>query len=191
MFKHVTDHSRVRINYRYVLALSMVLLVALLSACAPSAETISTADRIAIYEAVIRQLQGPDDTFGGTLEKPTIYIVSSTDDQVGDPSYEGSASQILSNEVQAGITSALADLPSRIVWVENFEDVPRDPETGSVVGGGVIITLGNIQMESRDKVLVPGSIYIANLAAGGATYVVEKEDGQWVVTGTTGPRWIS
>ena len=36
------------------------------------------------------------------------------------------AKVVLSEAVQQGITGALADLPSRVVWVNRFEDVPLD-----------------------------------------------------------------
>jgi len=32
---------------------------------------------------------------------------------------------------------------------------------------------------------------VARLAAGGKTYILEKKDGVWIVTGTTGVEWIS
>jgi hypothetical protein len=35
------------------------------------------------------------------------------------------------------------------------------------------------------------SIYVAPLAAGGQTFVVERVDDTWQVTGTTGVVWIS
>jgi hypothetical protein len=118
-------------------------------------------DEIDIYQAVIRQLCGPDDTFRGTLKKPFIYIHRSTSDAAADPSLEDSVSVILSDAVQAGITKALSDLPSQIVWVNNYDDVPREEKSSAVLGGGVIIRLGNIKFVNRNRVLVPGSIYMA------------------------------
>jgi hypothetical protein len=32
---------------------------------------------------------------------------------------------------------------------------------------------------------------VASLAAGGKTYIIEKKDGVWIITGTTGVEWIS
>ena len=147
-------------------------------------------DEIAIYQAVIRQLSGPDDTYGGTLEKSILYIIRSTDDTAGDPSLQDSRSVVLSETVQSGITQALADLPSEVVWVNSFDVVEFDEKTGYVLDGGVIITLGNVQFEDSNKALVPGSILVASGAAGGATYVVERKEGRWIVTGKIG-EWIS
>lgn len=61
----------------------------------------------------------------------------------------------------------------------------------SVKGGGAIITLGTIYPREDGSVQVGGSIYIANLAAGGTTYILEKTDGKWEITGRTGVSWIS
>ena len=87
--------------------------------------------------------------------------------------------------------AALGGLPSQVVWVDRFEDMPLDQDTRAVADGGLIIILGNVTYESATRVQVPGSIHVAGLAGGGATYVVEKRGGEWVVTGTAGPIWIS
>jgi hypothetical protein len=60
-----------------------------------------------------------------------------------------------------------------------------------VKDGGAIITLGNIDLQKNGSIQLAGSIYIANLAAGGITYVLEKKNGVWEITGTTQVRWIS
>ena len=64
-------------------------------------------------------------------------------------------------------------------------------DDSTVKGGGVIIRVGNIEEGEAGAVEVAGSIYIANLAAGGSTYVLQNQDGTWRITGTTGLRWIS
>lgn len=45
-------------------------------------------DEVDVYTAVIRQIYTVDDTFGGTLQPPFVYIISQTDDTVGDPNIE-------------------------------------------------------------------------------------------------------
>ncbi len=177
----------------------------LMTACSPSSsDTTNTdntntentdanganADEVAIYSAVVRQIVTTDDTFGGTLGKPVVYINSQTDDATGDPAQGSSESVTLSPEVQAGITAALSDLPSTITWVESRDALEFD-ENGSITGGGVLITLGNIHPQESDAVHVGGSIYVGSLAAGGKTYVLENQDGAWAITGTTGMEWIS
>jgi hypothetical protein len=157
----------------------------------PSPAVPAPQDEAAIYQAVIRRLYGPDDTFGGQLAKPIVYIVRRTNDAAGDPARPTSTPQILADATQRKITAALADLPARLIWVDRFEDVRRDSDTGRVSDGGVIIQLGSLTFEHSGKAQVPASIYIAGLAAGGSTYVVERQGGSWNVTGTTGAQWIS
>ena len=167
--------------------LLVIIAIQLVGCRAPSSEL----DTIAIYQLVIKQIYQSDDTFGGTLKKPTVYIVRATNDTVGDPSLQQSKSVILSKAVQEGITKALTDLPSTIVWVDRFDQVPLDSETGFISDKGIIISLGNIKYENNDKVFLSASIYVADLAAGGRTYILEKKEGMWFITGTTGTEWIS
>jgi len=143
-------------------------------------------DEIAIYLTVIRQVCGPDDTFGGNLRPSKLYIVRRT--RYVPP---GDSERItLTTTVQQGISQGLADLHAKVIWVDTTDAVKLDKVTGQVVGGGVILELGAIQPETGDKVQVFGSIYVALLMGGGATYTVEREDGKWTITGDTG-RWIS
>ncbi len=149
------------------------------------APTPTAQDEIAIYLTVIRQLCGPDDTFGGKLRPSKLYIARRT-------SYltPGDSERFLLETVQQGISQGLADLHTNVIWVDTAGAVELDKATGRVVGGGVILELGAIQPETGDKVHVFGSIYMALLIGGGATYAVEREDGKWIITGDTG-RWIS
>lgn len=173
------------------LMIALLVGVLVLLGCSSGAAELSAEDEIAIYSAVVRQVAGPDDTFGGTLAKPILYIVRHTDDAAGDPGATRAEPAALSEEVQEGVTAALGDLPSEIVWIDSREDVEFDPNTGALADGGVIVTVGNIQRQDGGEVQVAGSIYVAGLAAGGKTYVLQEQDGQWVVTGTTGVEWIS
>jgi hypothetical protein len=85
----------------------------------------------------------------------------------------------------------LVDLKFKAVWIDSKEQAITNPETGYVKDNGIIITLGNINFENANKVLVPASYYIAPLGAGGRIYIVEKIDGVWTVTGDTGSVWMS
>lgn len=151
----------------------------------------SSTDEAAIYATIIRQLVTIDDTFGGTLNPAHIYILRQTDDRAGDPASATGESQILGTNLQSEIRNQLADLDAEITWVDNREAVPINSETGAIDDNGVIITLGNIQWQEATTVYVPASIYIASLAAGGQTYVLELIDGTWTITGKTGAQWIS
>ncbi len=153
--------------------------------------TPSSADEAAIYTTVIRQLVTVDDTFGGTLNPSHIYILRQTSDQAGDPASATGESHLLDAALQDEISVRLASVPAEITWVDSREEVPVNSETGAVEDNGVIVTLGNVQWQEEDVVHVPGSIYIASLAAGGQTYVLERVDGAWLITGNTGVQWIS
>lgn len=173
----------------YVFLIAVAVLLFGCSSGGPS-DTLSEEDQVAIYAAVIRQLAGPDDTFGGTLEKPILYIMRETNPAAGDPAQAAGEPAILSDNVQQGITAALADLPSELVWIDSRDELELD-DGGAVVGGGVIMSLGNITPQPGGEVYVPGSLYVASLAAGGQTYILEQQGNEWVVTGNTGVEWIS
>jgi hypothetical protein len=167
-----------------------LLVLCLLSACT-AAPALSETDEIEIYAAVVEQIYTQDDTYGGTLNAPTVYILTHTDDSVGAPDIDQTAAQTLSPAVQTEISDALAHLPARIIWVADRSAVPTDTATGAVADQGVVITLGNIHSQRGGTAHVSGSIYIASLAAGGQTYVLEPIGGVWRVSRTTGARWVS
>ena len=172
-----------------ILALLLVALVA--TGCTAPAGDLQPEAEAEIYATVIRQIYTEDDTFGGTLQPARLYIVGTTDDTIGDPEAEEGEPVVIPTTVREAVTARLADLPTEIIWVESQNEVELDPETGAVGGEGAIITLGNIAPEGGEIVHVPSGIYVANLAAGGQTYIVEQVGGAWEITGTTGPRWIS
>ena len=68
--------------------------------------------------------------------------------------------------------------------------MPLDPDTDAVLDGGAVFTVGNVHV-GEDHVLVSASLYFASLGAGGRTYVLERVEGRWQVTGDTGVQWIS
>ena len=153
--------------------------------------TVPEDDQVAIYAAVVRQLVTVDHTFGDQSPSfPLVYLVRVTDDGVGDPDAPLAASRVLPETVQTAAVDALADLPARFLWVDDADEAPRG-DTGVVEGGGAIITLGNVHLQADGSVLVSASLYFSNLGATGKTYVLEKVDGVWQVTGDTGAQWIS
>jgi len=153
---------------------------------------VSIQDETAIYAVVIRQLATVDDTFGGNLNPKTLYVIKNTDDSAGNP-VEGQQSdtRMITETMQSDTSSMLNDLSAEIIWVDRFEDADFEDSGFEVKRGGAIITLGNIYLKEGGSVQVAGSIYVANLAAGGTTYVLEKVNGAWEITGRAGPSWIS
>jgi hypothetical protein len=150
------------------------------------------SDEAAVYAAIIRQLATEDDTFGGKLNPNTLYIIRNTDDSAGNP-VEGQKfdTSMISETLQSEIFTMLTDLSVEIIWIDTFEDAEFEESGFEVKHGGAIITLGNIYEQEDGSVQVAGSIYIANLAAGGSTYILEQVDGSWKITGRVGPVWMS
>lgn len=163
--------------------------------CGGNTPAISTEDEASIYAAVVRQLATVDDTFGGSLKSPTLYVIRNTDDKAGDLTGQGAESKTIPQAVQDIITDNLQDLSSTIIWKDKFDDAEFEKSKlnglEGLKDGGAIITLGNIHLQDDGSAQLAGSIYVASLAAGGSTYVLEKKDGFWEITGKTGVRWIS
>jgi hypothetical protein len=161
-----------------------------LAGCA-SPGKLEPEDRSEIYAAVIRRIYTQDDTFGGSLRPPLLYVLDHSDDSVGDPEAQQSDSQIITKALRRAIELKLEDLPTQLVWIGSMDEIPRDPDTHSIASGGAVLTLGNIHLTDAREVQVSASLYVGMLAAGGQTYIVQHQNGIWVVTGTTGVMWIS
>jgi hypothetical protein len=150
-------------------------------------------DLAAIYVAVIRQLYLVDHTFEEGHQFRAVYLLTTTDDSVGDPEAPQAEGQRISGFVQQVVTEALsADraIAAKVSWVEGREEVPMDDQ-GTVADGGVIFTLGNAHLQDDGSVLVSAGLYFAALGAGGRTYILQQVDGSWVIAGDTGVEWIS
>lgn len=182
-----------RLNIRIGLILALVILLGGLTVylIAPRSMTLpqvsptlslNTADEIAIYQSIVREL-----CFEMRFSRPVVYILRTTNDRAGDRSLEPHAAPI-SESVQTGITIALVALPNKIIWISDMSEVIHNER---VDNRGMMITLGNIHFENSDKALVSGSGYSGVLSAFGATYIVERRGGVWVVVGDNGTRWIS
>jgi hypothetical protein len=153
------------------------------------------ARTVAVYSAVVRQLVLEDHTFGGG-EAPfeRVFIDVRIDEDAGDPHGDlgGPPAQAprLTAEDQAAILRELTDLP-RVGFVEDSDSVivGRD-SCAHVKGKGVLITLGPISTRN-DRVTVPNGLFFACLAGQWLTYVLERAECDWHVTGTKGPIAIS
>lgn len=155
----------------------------------PPATAPASYDPAEIYATAIRRVYLVDHTFGQPPNFPVIYLVRRTDDSVGASGSPANGQTIAPSDQQR-ISAALTDLPAEFIWVDSADDAPRDAN-GAIADGGAIITVGNITPQPDGTLHVPASIYIAMLAAGGQTYVLQNGDDGWQITGTTGPMWIS
>ena len=136
-------------------------------------------DEAAIYAAVIRQLCTIDNTFGGKLQPPALYIRDYTDDKAENSIAQESNSEPIPESVHSTVLAMLNDLPTELIWIVRFD------------GNRPRVTLGNFYHQPDGTVQVAGSIYVANNAAGGRTYILRKDGGLWRITGDTGQVWIS
>ena len=177
---------------RGVVVVEKAVPVPAIVAVAPTAtptDPLGEAEKAEMYAAVIFQLyaiEQPGTTFS------QIYLVSHTDDSVGDPNVPAGETQLIPESLQKAVVTTLEDWEERQVsyqWVESQKEVPLDRD-GAIAGPGAVITLGNVQF-SEDQASIAVSMYVANLNAKGKTYTLEKVDGAWEVTGTTGVEWQS
>jgi len=146
-------------------------------------------DETGILTAVIRQVYTVDDTFGGQGNFTSVYLLAVDDAETGAIPYVSKARSVAA-PVQQGTLAALTDLSAQFKWIASAGEAPRN-EQNAVQGNGAIITVGNIRVQDDGTVHVAASIYVGMLAAGGQTYVLERTDGVWKITGTTGAVWIS
>lgn len=142
---------------------------------------LTEVEQSAIYAAVIQEISGD--------EHEKLYIVRQTDDSVGDPNIQHFASQTLSDSLQEAVNTTLSVQDSEVQWVDELAEVPLDRTDGSVIGGGAVVTPGNILPQKDGSVWVSISIRYANLGAQGLTYVLEPIDDKWQITGDTGVIW--
>jgi hypothetical protein len=147
---------------------------------------------VEIYAAVIRQLVTEDHTFGDSPSPfEHVYVVDGAVDDAADPMRRESApEEPFNREVKEGLKEELNDLPP-VDFVSDPDSV-RDGKSGikGVKNDGVIITLGAIAGDG-EEVEVGNSLWCSIGCGQWLTYVVELQDGQWEVTGTTGPSSIS
>ncbi len=146
-------------------------------------DQITDTDRAEIYSLIVRKVAHEDDTHGGKLNPEVIYIQGFLKGL--------SIADVISPDIRDGVSSRLDSLESEVMWIDSWEEA-LDPDTGTVLQNGAIITIGDIYLQDDGYYIqVVGEIYVANMAAGGQTYVLTYEDGLWVIVGTTGIFWIS
>jgi hypothetical protein len=146
------------------------------------------ARAVAVYSAVVRQLVLKDHTFG-KAESPfeRVFIDVRLD---GDRNADPPTGERLTAEEQEAILRELADLPP-VEFVEDPDSViVGEDGCAHVEGNGVLITLGPISGGST-RVTVPNDMFFACLGGQWLTYVLERAENDWRVTGTEGPIGIS
>jgi hypothetical protein len=157
----------------------------------PKAEQAGVERTAAVYAAVVRRLVTKDHTFGSAPSPfKRVYIVDGVVAKAGNPTIPDEARQPFGAGVRDGIARELTDL-APLQFVSNPEAVIVDDEDcPRVKREGVLISLGPISGSGR-RVTVANGLFIACLGGQWLTYVLERVDDDWRVTGTKGPVAIS
>jgi hypothetical protein len=145
-----------------------------------------------LYLAVLRRYLGTpaDNSFPDGFAN--VYVLDRTDPMAADPlrvTGPGTGAPISAADQQR----IVAGLRGRgtVRFVGSPDDVlDRSAGCPRVPDGGILITLGT-PIEVPDGVEVGINGFVACLGATWLTYTVERRDGGWQVTGTTGSRAVA
>ena len=146
---------------------------------------ITPEDQADIYAAVLHEVHVEN------TDAETLYVLTTTDDSVGDPDIPRMPAATLDEDLQSGIQDALSGDPVTIRWIADRSEVPGLANGDGVVADGLLITLGNIQAQPDGSVWVSVSEYAGMLDGSGRTYILIKMEDGWEVIGTTGVEWTS
>jgi hypothetical protein len=175
----------IRMRARFLLLLALLFGVACNGA--PSSPEDPSDRVVAIYSAVIEHMVTEKGQPSGF---PVVFVLDHTAERAAKP--QGVAGEIreIPADVQAGIQRSLSNV-APVEFIADRESVIGPPGQGSrVIDGGILLTLSPIRGEGN-RVEVPASSYLGNLAGSWQTWVVELSAGSWKVTGTSGPVAIS
>jgi hypothetical protein len=141
---------------------------------------------VAVYAEVIRHMTTEEGQASGFR---VIYVLDRVLGNDQDPDDPGVGVPIVAADRRA-LTSALGDVAPLEFVATRSEVVGPQEQGGQVRNEGIFLTLGPISGE-EERVLVPATSYLANLAATWQTWVVELVGEEWRVTGTQGPVAVS
>jgi hypothetical protein len=162
------------------------------SKVSPAESGQSRIDRsVAIYSAVIRRLVTRDHTFGKAKSPfEHVYVVNGVVQNAGHVTKEGEPGKPFSRDVMESIRAELRDLPPLDFVADRDAVLLGKYGAGGVKNQGVVISLGPIQPTS-DRVELENNLWCGSTCGQWLTYVLERQDGKWRITGTEGPYAIS
>lgn len=148
----------------------------------------SAEDReVAIYATVIRHMTSEPGQASGF---PVIYVLDRLVGTSENPTDTEGQGTLIPEQQQAALAEAVAETgPLEFVTDRQSVIGPQD-QGGMVQEGGILLTLGPIEGEG-ERVEVPASSYLANLAGTWQTWVVQRYPNGWRVIGTAGPVAVS
>jgi hypothetical protein len=151
-----------------------------------SAACSAGVDRVAVYAEVVRHMtteQGQPSGFR------VIYVLDRLVGNHADPD-DPAVGEPLTPGERREMAAAVQDV-APVEFVSTRSEVVGAAEEGErVENEGIFLTLGPVS-GGDDLVLVPATSYLGNLAASWQTWVVERVDDRWRVTGTEGPVAVS
>jgi hypothetical protein len=167
---------------------------------ATASERLPDNEAAEIYSIVVRRLISEDDTYGGTLHPNKIYISRKL---VADCPYSEPIDRspstvqeklplpapictyksigVMDSDIEHALLTALAKKGGTFNFINNRDGLQFKKSAGDIVGGGVLITLGEIVLTSPINAATNGSIFIASEAAGESRYEFKKTGGHWTL----------
>lgn len=162
------------------------LILGLLAAAACGGTGAADVDRVAVYAEVIRHMTTEEGQPSGFQ---VIYVLDRVVGNDADPD-DPATGRAIDPADQRALAEALRDV-APVEFVPTRSEVVGPMEDGGrVQNEGIFLTVGPISGED-ERVLVPATTYLGNLAATWQTWVVERVGDRWQVTGTEGPVAIS
>ena len=163
-----------------------------LASPAPATSGAAPAVDTDLYVAVLRRYLGApeENSFAGS-PRP-VYVLDRVDRRAADPmrGQGPGTGPSFGAEDQRRVGAGLSDVAEvRFVSSPDEVVVVRDG-CPQVRDGGILIVLGTPD-GGPDRVEVGINGFVACAGATWLTYVVERQDGRWRVTGTTGSRAIA
>jgi hypothetical protein len=144
-----------------------------------------------LYVAVLRRYLGtPSENSFGQAPRPA-YVLDRADPRAADPmrTMGPGTGAAMTVDDQRRIAAAVRDL-AEVRFVGSPDEVVVREGCVHVRDGGILIVLGS-PAGGPDRVDVGINGFVACEGATWLTYVVERSQGGWTVTGTTGPMAIA
>lgn len=170
----------------------LVLAVALAACADPPAPGPGAGDpaptldqrRLAIYEALIREVTGTEDLGQGTAWD-RVVIVSMLCENAAEPFPPEGCDERLSEKEEVELMRRLENVGSTVTFVNDptpIDDLNRP--------GSIVVRVGPIAPRG-EGVEVGGSYVCGGLCGSGTTYLLEESPKGWEVVGNTGSVWIA
>ncbi len=174
--------------------LLMTLLVIFGIGVAQAVEKMPDADASALYAAAINRMVAPGFASSGASNKPMALaptlnsIVYISREILSDCVYINPALGCthrvvgtMSSSLEQAISTLLGSEKRVIKFIKNDRDLGRAKMTGEIIGGGVLVSLGEITQNDEASMSLTGFVYAAGLAAGETRFTFQKVNSQWVL----------